>query len=168
MHASFVSQWIRTLNSVDVWFDKAQAFTDLKKVDPAVLLTSRLAVDQLPLVKQIQIMSDVAKGCVARLTGQEPQKFEDDEKTFTDVRARVRRTIAVLESVGPDAFKGAGERVIPIAALPGKGLRGDAYLQQWAQPNFYFHATTAYAILRNCGVPLGKADFLGNVDVRDL
>jgi hypothetical protein len=168
MYSLFVRQWIRVLGNAERWLDKASAFADAKKVDPKVLLGSRLAPDQFPFTKQIQIMTDVAKGAAARLAGQEPPKFDDNEQTVEDLRARLRKTVAYLEGVKPEALNGGEARLIPIPHKPGKGLPGAEYLQQWAQPNFYFHATTAYAILRHNGVELGKSDYLGDVSLRSL
>ena len=169
MHAHFVSQWTRTIRNVDRIFDKASAFCDAKKIDPKILLNSRLAPDQFHLTKQIQILTDVAKFAVARLTGQEAPAWEDNEETLPQVRDRLKKAIAYLEAVKPQQFEGAEARVVPIKAFPGKGMTGADYLTQWAQPNFYFHVTVAYEILRHNGVELGKGDFLGaDVNLRSL
>jgi hypothetical protein len=163
-----VPQLLRILGQVPRWLDKAKAHADQKKFDPSVLLTARLAPDQFPLLRQIQSISDNAKGTAARLAGVQPPSFEDSEKTFEDLRARIDKTIAFLKSLSPEQFEGADERVITLPFMQGKGIKGRDYLIGFALPNFYFHTTTAYAILRHNGVDLGKGDFLGPVPFFDL
>lgn len=163
-----VPQLLRTLGQVHRWLDKAQAHADQKKFDVNVLLTARLAPDQFPLVRQVQIISDNAKGIAARLAGIQPPPFEDNEKTVEELRARIDKTIAFLKTLTPQQFQGAAERAITLPFRPGKALKAYDYLIAFALPNFYFHATTAYSILRHNGVDVGKVDFLGEVPFFDL
>jgi hypothetical protein len=162
-----VPQIIRTLGQVLRWLDKAQAHADQKKFDMSVLLESRLAPDQFPLTRQIQIISDTAKALTARLAGQQAPVFEDTEKTIEELRARIQKTIAYLRTLKPEQFEGAAERAITLPFIPGKFMKGSEYLAEFALPNFYFHATTAYAILRHNGVDVGKMDFMGEITLRD-
>jgi len=144
--------------------DKAVAYAEQKKFDPLVLLGSRLAPDMHPFVRQIQFISDTAKFGVARLAGVDAPKFEDTEKTVDELRARVKKTIDYIQSVPASAFEGAEDRDITIK-LPNRTIemKGVTYLRGWLLPNFFFHATTAYAILRHNGVDVGKRDFLGDL-----
>lgn len=133
-----------------------------RKIDPSVFLQARLAPDMFPLVRQVQIAADMAKGGAARLLAQEPPKFEDRETTFAELYARVDKTLAFLDSVTPQQFEGADNREIRFAIGEHKfEFTGEAYLANWVLPNFFFHVTTAYNILRHNGVDLGKRDFLG-------
>jgi hypothetical protein len=133
-----------------------------RKFDANNYLQLRLAPDMLPFVSQVRIASDTAKGCVARLAGQEIPKFEDNEASLADLRERVRKTLAYINEVPFAAVDGSEERdiVIPMRTRDALQFKGLFYLQHWALPNFYFHVTTAYALLRHAGVELGKADFL--------
>ncbi|MEP7280508.1 MAG: DUF1993 domain-containing protein [Rubrivivax sp.] len=153
----------RLLGSLLVWLDKAEAHASARGFDTANYLGLRLAPDMLPLVKQVQIASDAAKGCVARLSGQEVPKWPDDEASFEDLRARVRRTIDYCGSIPAQAFEGAETRsiVLPMRNRDPLSFTGEDYLRFFALPNFYFHMTTTYALLRHAGVPIGKTDFLG-------
>ena len=163
MHAASVPVFVRMLRNMDTWLEKAAAHAAARKFDPAVYLTLRLAPDMLPFPRQIQIASDNAKGCAARLGGVEIPKFEDDEATLDDLRARIQRTIEFVQGVPADGFQGAEARTVELPRRTGEPLRfnGEDYLRFFALPNFYFHATTTYALLRHAGVDLGKADFLG-------
>jgi hypothetical protein len=156
------------LGQVHRWLDKAQALAAQKKFDVSVLLNARLAPDQFHLTRQIQSISDNAKGLAARLAGVQPPSFEDNEKTVEELRARIDKTIAFLKTLTPQQFQGASERTITQPFRPGKGLKANDYLLAFGLPNFYFHATTAYSILRHNGVDVGKADFLGEVPFFDL
>jgi len=144
------------------WLDKAEAHAEARKFDTAVYLGLRLAPDMLPLVSQIRIASDTAKGCVARLSGQEPPKFEDNEATLDELRQRIRKTIDYVQSVPASAIDGSEARdiVLPMRNRDPLHFTGEFYLKHWALPNFFFHCTTAYALLRHNGVALGKPDFL--------
>lgn len=162
MHSASVPIFKRQLGALLAWLDKAEAHAAARKFDANNYLQLRLAPDMLPLVSQIRIASDGAKACVARLAGQEPPKFEDNESTLAELRERVQKTLAYVESVAASAIDGSESRdiVIPMRSRDPVRLKGLAYLQHWALPNFFFHVTTAYALLRHAGVELGKADFL--------
>jgi hypothetical protein len=141
---------------------KAEANAGARKFDTAVLVNARLAPDMLSFTKQIQLACDFAKNSTARLAGLEPPRFEDNETTFAELLARIDKTIAFLGTVAPAALQGCEERQIVIPLRDRKlEMKGLAFLQSWALPNFYFHVTTAYAILRHNGVDVGKMDFLG-------
>lgn len=163
MHSASVPILVRMLRNLNAWLDKAVAYAETKKFDPAVYLAARLAPDMLPFARQIQIASDNAKACVARLTGVENPKFADDETTLDQLRERIAKTLAFIESVPPEAFEGAEARDIEVPRRNAESLRfkGEDYLRFFALPNFFFHVTTAYALLRHCGVDLGKPDYLG-------
>jgi hypothetical protein len=151
------------LTSLSAILEKGTALAAAKKFDSAVLVTSRLAPDMLPLARQVQIACDTAKKGAARLAGLEAPAFEDNEKTIEELRTRIARTIDYLKGIPASAFEGAEERDIKVPAgertLDFKGL---AYLQRWILPNLFFHVTTAYNILRHNGVEIGKRDFLGS------
>ncbi|PTL77229.1 DUF1993 family protein [Vitiosangium sp. GDMCC 1.1324] len=163
-----VPAFIRILSQTHRWFDKAKAHADQKKYDVNVLLPARLAPDQFHFARQIQGLSDQIKGAVARLAGVQPPSFEDNEKTVDELRARVDKTIAFLKTLKPEQFQGAAERTITLPFIPGKGLKGSDYLTVFVLPNVYFHATTAYAILRHNGIDVGKADFIGDLPLFDV
>lgn len=150
------------MNNLKVVLDKGAAHAAANKIDPTVLLNSRLFPDMFPLVRQVQIASDNAKGGGARLAGMTPPKYEDNEASFPELNARIEKTVAFLQTLTPAQIDGAEEKTINLT-LGQKTLSfpGQAYLFGLVLPNLYFHVTTAYAILRHCGVPLGKEDFLG-------
>jgi hypothetical protein len=150
------------LGALDKVLTKAEADAEARKIDPSVFTNGRLAPDMLPLTRQIQIMTDQAKGGASRLAGQEPPKWSDEEKTFADLHARVAKTIAHLKTFKPADFDNAETRSIELK-FPNATLQfsGKDYFLSFVVPNFYFHYTTAYAILRHNGVPIGKQDFLG-------
>ena len=156
------------LGQVHAWLDKAEAHAAAKKFDVAVLLDARLAPDQYALVKQIQTVSDLAKAHTAHLAGIAPPSFPDVEKTLPELRTRIDKTAAFLKTLKPEQFQGAAERVVAITWMPGKGLKGFDYLTCLALPNFYFHVSTTYAILRHNGVDLGKQDFIGALPFVDV
>jgi hypothetical protein len=161
MHAMSVELFSNTLGNLSAILDKGLAHATSRKFDPGVLLASRLAPDMLPLTRQVQIACDVAKSAVARLAGQEPRRFEDNETSFEQLRARIAATIDYIKSIPASALEGSETRDIKVPAgertLEFKGLQ---YLQRWAIPNVLFHVSTAYDILRHNGVELGKRDFL--------
>lgn len=159
-----VEQVSHTLNQVLVFLDKAVAHAEAKKFDVSVLINARLAPDMFPLVKQIQIASDNAKYGVARLAGVEAPKFEDNEKTVDELRARVKKTIDFIKSVPASAFEGCEDRDIKIV-VPNRTfeMKGLTYLRGWVLPNVFFHVTATYLILRHNGVDVGKRDFLGDL-----
>ncbi|AUX26334.1 hypothetical protein SOCEGT47_068950 [Sorangium cellulosum] len=168
LYDPFVPQLIQTVGQARKWLDKAQALAEQKKFDVNVLLSARLAPDQHPLVRQLQMISDGAKFTAARLAGVTPPVFEDNEKTVDEVRARLDKTIAFLKTIEPAQLEGADARTVTLPFAPGKGIKGIDFLVKLALPNFYFHATTAYAILRHNGVDVGKVDFLGELPFFDV
>jgi hypothetical protein len=141
---------------------KGAAHAEAKKIEPGVLLNARLFPDMYPLIKQVQIATDMSKGAAARLAGVEVPKYEDNETTFVELQARIEKTIAFIDSIAPAQLENAESREItlPIREVELK-FKGQDYLLNWAQPNVYFHVTTAYNILRHNGVALSKKDFLG-------
>jgi hypothetical protein len=164
VHALSVDIFTHNLGSLSALLEKGLAHAGARKFDSSVLFASRLAPDMFPLSRQVQIACDLAKNSVARLAGMEPPRFEDNEKTLEELRARIAKTIDYLQSLPAGAFEGSEERDIKVPAgertLEFKGL---AFLQRWAIPNVFFHITTAYNILRHNGVEIGKRDFLGGL-----
>lgn len=160
-HAS-VPYFLRMLGNLKAILQKGAAHAAARKFDPAVLFNGRLAPDMLPLVRQVQIASDNAKGAAARLAGVEPPKMADDETTYAQLTERIDKTIAFLKTLKPEQIDGSEGREV-VLKFPNQvfTFKGQAYLMHFAIPNFTFHVTTAYAILRHNGVELGKADFLG-------
>ena len=142
--------------------DKAQAHAETRKFDPVVLLQFRLAPDMLPFTRQVLIACDAAKNGVARISGVEAPRFEDNEATFPELKARIQKTLAYLATVPGERLDGTEDKDItfPVGREATRTMKGEAYLKHWALPNFFFHVTMAYAILRNNGVELGKADYL--------
>jgi len=162
MHSASVPVFVRMFANATQWLDKAEAFARAKKFEPEILLAARLAPDMLPLAKQIQIACDAAKFCVARLAGVESPKFEDNETTLEDLRARIRKTSDYVQSVPAAQIVGSDDRDIAVPRRDGSIImKGEAYLKHFVLPNFFFHMTTTYALLRHNGVELGKIDFLG-------
>lgn len=168
MYALAVIQANKMLGNINLIMAKAEVFAAQKKIDPNVFVMDRLAADQFPFVKQIQIATDTAKGMAARLAGKEPPKYEDNEKTWNEIKARVQKTQEYLATFKSDDFIGYEDRVVPISFMPGKCLNAVEYLHEMAMPNIYFHITTAYSILRFRGVDLGKAEFLGHLEFKNL
>jgi len=155
------------LNALSANLDKAAAFAAAKKIDSVVLLNTRLAPDMFPLTRQVQIATDQAKNGSARLAGVEAPKFEDDETTLDQLKARIAKTLAFLRTLDARQIDGASDREINFPLGPNKGqMKGDDYLNHFVLPNFYFHITAAYAILRHCGVEVGKRDFLGAIPLK--
>ena len=156
------------LNALSGVLDKAQAFATAKKVDPSVLLGSRLAPDMFALTRQVQVASDLAKNGMSRLAGVEPPRYEDNETTIDQLKARVAKTVAYLKTLDTGKIDAAGDREITFPLGPDhKGhMKGDDYLNHFVLPNVYFHLTAAYAILRHCGVEVGKQDFLGAIPMK--
>jgi hypothetical protein len=156
-----------TLGALSKLLDKAEAYCTGKKVDPGVLLGYRLAPDMLALTKQVQIACDQAKNGSARLAGIEPPKFEDNEKTIPELKERIARTLAFLKTVDRKAIDASASRTITFPLGPKKGeMTGADYLNHFVLPNFYFHATTAYGLLRHAGVEIGKQDFLAGIPIK--
>jgi len=162
MHSASVPVFIRMFANMTTWLDKAEAHAQAKKFDPSVYLTARLAPDMLPFVRQIQMASDGAKFAVARLAGVEAPKFEDNETNFIELRERIAKTVEFIKSVPADQIDGTEDKDIALPRRDGTlMIKGEAYLKHFVLPNFYFHMTTTYALLRHNGVELGKMDFLG-------
>ena len=162
MHAAGIPAFLTTLGALSKILDKAAAHCAAKKIDPTALLTMRLYPDMFTFTRQVQLTCDFAKNTVGRLTG-EPPKFPDEEKSFDELKARIAKTIDYVTSFKPDEIDATADKDVtfPIGPQQTMTLKGAAYLVGFALPNFYFHATTAYDILRHCGVELGKRDFLG-------
>ena len=164
MYQATVPTLVRALtNLVDI-LEKGAAHAEAKKIDPAVLVGSRLYPDMLPLSKQVQIASDISKGGASRLAQVEPPAFEDNETTFAQLIERARKTIAYLETLKPAQIDSSEDRTVTWkTATATKTMQGQPYLLNHVLPNVFFHVTTTYALLRHSGVELGKKDFLGKI-----
>lgn len=164
MHAMTVGQFVPMLKNLGNILVKAEGYAAAKKIEPGVIEGLRLAPDMLSFARQIQLASDFAKNSVARLAGIEAPKYEDNEKTLEELKARVAKTIDWLQGIQAAQLEGAENRhiVIPLRTRTLE-MDGLPFLQKWALPNFYFHLTTAYALLRHVGVEIGKQDYLGSV-----
>ena len=160
-----VPVFVKALANLKAVLEKAKAHALERKIEEAALVNARLYPDMFPLSRQVQIATDIARGCAARLAGVEPPSYEDKEQSFDDLAARIDRTIDYMRGLDEKHFDGADTRAItrPIRGQP-HTFTGANYLLQFATPNVYFHTATAYDILRHNGVPLGKADFLGTFD----
>jgi hypothetical protein len=162
MHTMVVDQCALILTNLSKILDKGVAHAQAKKFEPTVLVNVRLAPDMFPLSRQVQVACDMVKNGVARLTGQEAPRFEDNEKTIDELKARIAKTVDYIKSVPASAFEGSEERDIKIPIRQDTiEMKGLPYVRNWILPNFYFHATMVYALLRHNGVDLGKPDFLG-------
>lgn len=168
IYAYTVPTFTKLLGGLRTILDKGEAFARDKGIDQATLLNERLAPDMFPLVRQVQIACDNAKGGVARLAGIENPKHEDTETTFDELRARIDKTLAFIASVPEDAFKDAADRKITLPYFPDSYMAGFDYAREYVIPNFVFHVVTAYGILRHQGVPLGKTDFLNGLPLQKL
>jgi hypothetical protein len=164
MYTMSVPIFKRMLNNLSAVLDKAVAHIEARKIEPAALLAYRFYPDMLPFTKQIQIACDMAKGCAARLGGIEVPKYDDNESSFSQLQARIQKTIAFIDSVDRQSIEASAEKeiVFPIRGSTVQ-LSGHDYLTKNVLPNFYFHATVTYAILRHNGVELGKRDFIGQL-----
>ena len=158
-----VVQFTKMLNNLSRILDKSLVLATTKKFEPEVLMQSRLAPDQFNFLRQVQIACDTAKFAAARLTGKEAPLHEDNEKTPAELKARIDTVIAYLGTFAPKDFAGADERRVTTPRWQGKYLTGAEFAVQHAIPNFYFHVTTAYSILRHNGLDIGKGDFLGEM-----
>ena len=162
MYAASVPVFKQLLASMTDILGKAEVHCTEKKIDPNALLQARLFPDMFALTRQILIAADFAKGACARLASVEVPKYEDDEQTFTELKARIAKTLAFIDTLDAAQINGSKERDITTSAGPNsKTFKGQAYLMHYALPQFFFHATTAYAILRHNGVEIGKRDFIG-------
>jgi hypothetical protein len=163
MHSASAPVFVKMLGNLLGWLDKAEAHAAARKFDAANYLGLRLAPDMLPLTRQVQIASDSAKGAMARLAGADAPKWEDNEATLPEVRARIRKTIDYVQGFSAAQIDGSEGREITIPRRSGEPLKfsGETFLKHYALPNFFFHVTTAYALLRHAGVDVGKSDYLG-------
>ena len=166
LYSATVPQLQKMLENLDKWLQKAEAYAETKKFDANTLVAARLAPDQYPLVRQVQAACDQAKYAAAYLSGKQAPSHPDTEKTFDELRQRIHKCLSFLESVPAKDLAGAEERKVAPPWLGGRWLRGDDYLAHVAVPNFFFHATMAYALLRHNGVSLGKRDYLGQLTQR--
>lgn len=167
MYAASIPVFKQMLGSLSAVLTKAEAHCVAKKIDPATLPNDRLAPDMLNLIKQVQIACDFGKSTPARLSGVEVPSWEDKEQTYADLQARIAKTLAYMETFKPADIDGSEAREIVIGAGTPRERRfaGQPYLLHYSLPNFFFHVTTAYAILRHNGVELGKKDFMGTLPV---
>jgi len=162
MYQASAPRFVNILKNLSLLLDKAQAHAETKKIEPAALTGFRLFPDMFPLARQVQIACDTAKGAVARLAGVEIPKHEDTEQSFAELKARIAKTVDFIDSVKPAQIDGSDGKEIVMKLRSGEvKLEGLQYLMAFAYPNFYFHATTVYNILRHNGVEIGKRDFLG-------
>jgi uncharacterized protein len=160
LYDATVPVFSKLLGNVDRWLDKAAAYADTKKFDPEILLASRLAPDQYAFARQIQSACDQAKFTVAKLTGKDAPAHPDTEKTIAELRARLKTVVDYLKTFKREDFEGAEDRPCSHSWMGGKTVRGGDYLDHFALPNFHFHLTTAYSILRHNGVDVTKFDYI--------
>ena len=164
MYQASVPVFVRGLENLSAILAKGAQHAEAKKIEPAVFVNARLAPDMFPFSRQIQIAADAAKGCVARLAGAEVPSWPDTESTFPELEARVAKTIAFVKGFTAAQVDGSEERSVTLKMRSGElTLRGQDYLFRLSLPNFYFHITTAYDILRHNGVEIGKMDYLGKL-----
>jgi hypothetical protein len=158
-----VPAFIQILTALSAILTKAQAHAEAKKIDPSVFVNARIAPDMFPLARQVQIATDHAKGAAARLAGVDVPSYADTETTFAELQARITKTLDFIKGLKPAQFDGGFDRNVTLK-IAGQDMswKGGVYLHQFALPNFYFHVTAAYAILRHNGVEVGKRDFLGS------
>lgn len=164
MYQASIPNFIHGLGNLSAILTKAEAYATARKFDPSVLVNFRLAPDMFPLSKQVQIVTDIVKGGAARLAGIEVPSFPDTETTFAQLQARIAKTVAFLNTITPAQIDGSEEKAISLK-VGGQDMsfKGQAYLLTFVIPNFYFHITTTYAILRHNGLEIGKKDFLGAI-----
>ncbi len=163
MYQASIPAFIRMLDNLSTILDKAAAHAEAKKIAPAIFINARLTPDMFPLSRQVQIATDMVKGCAARLAGIEVPSYEDNEATFAELQARVAKTVSFLQSIEASQIDGSEERDITVkfGSREFKFL-GQAYLVDFVIPNFHFHLTCTYAILRHNGVDIGKMDYIGS------
>lgn len=164
MYQSSVPAFIRGLNNLAAILAKAATYAEIKKIEPEVLINARLAPDMFPLVRQVQISSDMVKGCAARLAGIDVPSFPDTEKTFAELQERIAKTVDFLQTVHAGQIDGSEERKVTLK-LRGKDVEfhGQNYLLNFVLPSFYFHTSVAYSILRHNGLDIGKMDYIGGI-----
>jgi hypothetical protein len=166
MHNASVGVYLKILGNLNIMLEKAEKWTAERKIDPNAILLARLAPDMFTFTRQVQIATDMAKGTAARLAGEDAPRFEDNETTFAELKARVAKTIAFLQSLKADAFIGSETRAITLKLGPPGNQRemnfqGLDYLQGFGTPNVYFHFSMVYALLRHNGLEIGKRDYTG-------
>jgi hypothetical protein len=162
MYAASAPVFVQGLKGLSILLDKAEAYAKARKIDESVLLQARIFPDMFPFMRQCQIVTDNAKGAMARLAGQTPPSYEDNETSFETLKARVAKTIAFVESFTADQIDGSEERDILLKFPSGEmTFKGQAYLLNHVLPNFFFHATTAYDLMRQAGVELTKGNYMG-------
>ena len=166
MHQEIFHQMKKMLGQLDAWLEAADAFAQSKAFDPNLFLGFRLAPDQFAFARQVQITCDTAKLAASRITGRDAPKHEDNEQTLGELRARISKVIAYLDGFSAKDFEGAAARVVTQPRWEGKVMNGADYFIEHALPNFFFHLTHAYAILRHSGVNVGKRDYLGKLSLR--
>lgn len=153
---------VQMLNNLSAFIDKAEAFSEARKIAPSVIINYRLAPDMFPFARQIQVATDQAKAVVSRLAGVEVPSYPDTEKTFAELKERIAKTIAYVKSIKPEQINDTQDKEIVLKFGEHETkLKGRQYVFNYFFPNFFFHVTSAYNILRHCGVELGKRDFLG-------
>lgn len=162
-----VPPMMRALTNLSALLDKAVIHADMKKGKIEHLLNDRLVFDQFPFIRQVQIVSDNAKSTAGKISGAEIPKFEDTETTVEELKARIDKTVAFLKTIKEEDVVGNEDKPIDIYFMPGKHLPALEYVLNMALPNFYFHAVTAYSILRKNGVEIGKSDYIGQLAFRD-
>ena len=163
MYQASAPRFVNTLKNISAILDKAQAYADSKKIDPTVLTSYRLYPDMFTMARQVQVACDTAKGAVARLAGVEVPKHEDTERTLAELKARIAKTIEFIGTIEPAQIDGSEDKDITLTLGRREvKFKGMQYLLGFAHPNFYFHATTAYDILRHNGLDIGKQDYIGN------
>ncbi len=168
LYSVTVPVFIKNLQNLSSFIDKSVLHAEGASIDTKSLLDARLAPDQFSFVKQIQLASDTAKAFAARLNEQDPVSMPDTESTMEELKARIDATIALLKEVKSEDVEGKEDAQVTIKWFPGKFVTGFDYATQYVLPNFFFHVTTAYSILRHQGVDLGKADYLGGLPLQDL
>lgn len=162
MYDASIPVYTRMLGALDKVLAKAEAFAEARKIDPKVLPQARLFPDMLPLASQVRIACDTAKLGVARMTGLEAPKFDDNEQTIAELRERIAKTLAFIGGVPREAIEGQEDRDVVVPLRDRKlEFKGKTFLLHWSLPNFFFHVTTAYDLLRHNGVEIGKSDYLG-------
>ncbi len=163
MYQASIPVFVRMLGNLSAILDKAAAHAEAKNIDPGIFINARLAPDMFPLSRQVQIATDMVKGCAARLAGIEVPRYDDNEITFAELQARIAKTKAFLQSVSAAQIDGSEERDVTVKFGSRElNFLGQAYLLDFVLPNFHFHLTTAYAILRHNGVEIGKKDYTGD------
>ncbi|MBK7398879.1 MAG: DUF1993 domain-containing protein [Myxococcales bacterium] len=165
--AATIPQFRKMLQNLDTFLQKGVAHAKQRSFEPSVLLSARLAPDQYAFTRQVQAACDAAKFAAARLAGKDPPAHPDTEQTVEELHARIQKVVDYLGTFSAKDFEGAEARAITLSFMPGKTISGENYLVELAAPNFYFHLTTAYAILRHNGVEVGKKDFIGSLELKD-